>query len=30
MQMISGYLREHPVKGLSVERIDLNLIGRNI
>ena len=30
MQMISGYLREHPVKGLSVERIDLNLIGHNV
>ena len=30
MQMISDYLQSHPVKGLAVERIDLNLIGRNI
>ena len=30
MQMISDYLQSHPVEGLAVERIDLNLIGRNI
>ena len=27
MEMISGYLNEHPVSGLDMQRIDLNLIG---
>lgn len=30
MQIISGYLQEHPVNGLSIERIDLNLIGHTV
>lgn len=27
LQIINGYLQAHPIEGLSIERIDLNLIG---